>query len=105
MVEVSIKVPGICQVVYGKTEGRLKISDFIYLSYQMLFQLMLWQIPSVRVFLAGFKLIGKLILSSKDLIPVDMRMHSADNHVIAILGAVILTLSGRNQLGDERMTR
>ena len=55
--------------------------------------------------LAGFKLIEKLKLSSKDLIPVNMHIHSADNHDIPILGAVILTLSGRDQLGDERMTQ
>ena len=55
--------------------------------------------------LAGFKFIEKLKLSSKDLIPVNMQMHSADNHDISILGAVILRLSGRDQLGDERITR
>ena len=44
-------------------------------------------------------------LSSKDLIPVNMRMHSADNRDIPILVATILRLSGGNQLGDERTTR
>ena len=34
-----------------------------------------------------------------------MQMHSADNYDISILGTVILRLSGRDQLGDERMTR
>ena len=37
--------------------------------------------------LAGFKLIEKLKLSGKDLIPVNMQMHSADNHDISILGS------------------
>ena len=55
--------------------------------------------------LAGFKLVEKLGLSSKDLIPVNMRMHSSDNCDIPILGATILRLSGRDQLDDERMTR
>ena len=55
--------------------------------------------------LAGFKLVEKLGLSSKDLIPVNMRMHSADNHNIPILGAIILRLSGKDQLGDERMSQ
>ena len=55
--------------------------------------------------LAGFKFIEKLKLSSKDLIPIKMQMHSADNHDILILGAVILRLSGRDQLGDEGMTQ
>ena len=34
-----------------------------------------------------------------------MQMHSADNHDSLILGAVIFRLSGRDQLGDERMTQ
>ena len=55
--------------------------------------------------LAGFKLIEKLKLSSKDLIPVNMQIHSADNHDILILVAVILRLFRRDQLGDERMAR
>ena len=40
--------------------------------------------------LAEFKLIGKLKLTSRDFILVNMQMHSADNHGIPILGAVIL---------------
>ena len=55
--------------------------------------------------LAGFELIEKLGLSNKDLISVNMRMHSADNCDIPILGAIILRLSGRDQLSNERMTR
>ena len=53
---------------------------------------------------AGFKLIEKFKLSSKDLIPVNKQMYSADKHDIPILGAVIFRLFGRDQLGDERMT-
>ena len=34
-----------------------------------------------------------------------MQIHSADNHDIPILGAVILRLSGMDKLGDERMTQ
>ena len=52
--------------------------------------------------LAGFKLIEKLKLSSKDFIPVNMQIHSADNHDILILVAVIHRLFRRDQLGDER---
>ena len=40
--------------------------------------------------LAGLKIIKKLGLSSKDLIPVSMKMHAADKRDINILGAVIL---------------
>ena len=55
--------------------------------------------------LAGSKLIEKLKLSSKDLIPVNMQMHSADNCDIPILGAIILRLSGKDQSGVKRTTR
>ena len=55
--------------------------------------------------LVGFKLVTKLGLSSKGIISVNMQMHSADNHNIPILGATILRLSGRDWLGNKRMTR
>ena len=40
--------------------------------------------------LAKFKLIEKLKLTSRGFILVNIQMHSADNHDIPILGAVIL---------------
>jgi len=40
--------------------------------------------------LAGLELMKKFGLSSDDLIPVKMQMHSADNHNIPVLEAVIL---------------
>ena len=44
--------------------------------------------------LAGLKIVKKLGLSIKDLIPVDIKMHAADNHDNqVILGATILRLS------------
>ncbi len=55
--------------------------------------------------LAGLKVVKKLGLSTKDLIPVNMKMHAADNHAIRILGAAILSLSGKNNYGEERSTR
>ena len=55
--------------------------------------------------LAGLELMRKFGLSNGDLIPVNMRMHSADNHDIPVLGAVILKLSGVDQLGTKRVTR
>ena len=54
--------------------------------------------------LAGFKIVKKLGLSTRDLIPVNIKMHAADNHNIRILGATILRLSGKNK-GEERSTR
>ena len=55
--------------------------------------------------LAGLKIVRKLGLSTKDLIPVDLKMHTADNHNICILGATILRLSGKNNKGEEKSTR
>jgi len=54
--------------------------------------------------LVGLRLIEKTGMSRRDLIPVTMRMHSADNHNISILDAVIFRLCGRDQSGNERMT-
>ena len=55
--------------------------------------------------LAGLKIVKKLGLSTRDLIPVSMKMHAADNHNIRILGATILRLSGKNNKGEEQSTR
>ena len=55
--------------------------------------------------LVGLKIVKKLGLSTKELIPVDLKMHAADNHNIHILGATILRLSGVNSKGEEISTR
>ena len=55
--------------------------------------------------LACLKIVKKLGLSTRDLIPVDIKMHAADNHDIHILGAAILRLSGKNNKGEEQTTR
>ena len=55
--------------------------------------------------LAGLQVVKKLGISTKDLIPVDLKMHAADNHNIQILGAIILRFSGKNSNGEEKSTR
>ena len=55
--------------------------------------------------LAGLKVMKKLGLSVRDLIPVDIEMHTANNNNIRILGATILRLSGKNNKGGEHSTR
>lgn len=55
--------------------------------------------------LAGFKVVKKLGLSTKDLIPVSLKMRAADNHDINILGTTTLRLSGKNNAGKERFTK
>ena len=55
--------------------------------------------------LAGLKIVKKLGLSTRDLIPVNIKMHAADNHDIRILGATILRRSGKNNKGEEWSTR
>ena len=49
--------------------------------------------------LAGLKVLHRLGLRQRDLIPVTMEMHTATNGGITILGAVPLRLSGKNPLG------
>ena len=49
--------------------------------------------------LTGIKVIYRLGLKDKDLIPVRMKMHAANNQGINILGAVILRISGRDSHG------
>lgn len=55
--------------------------------------------------LTGLKIMKKLGLSTRDLIPVDIKMHATDNHNIRILGATIPRLSGKNNKGEEQSTR
>jgi len=55
--------------------------------------------------LVGLELIEKTGMSRWDLIPVTLRMRSADNRNISILGAVIFSLCGMDQSESERMTR
>lgn len=70
--------------------------------HQGLFSLMPWQTQVVR---AAWGNSTSLNSYQKDLIPVSMQMHSTDNHDIPILRATILRLSGKDQLGTERITR
>ena len=52
--------------------------------------------------LAGMKLMHRLGMTKKDLIPVNMRMHAANNKSIQILGAIILKLHGSSKDGNVR---
>ena len=55
--------------------------------------------------LAGIQCIQCLGLKETDLIPVKTKMHTANNQQINILGAIILRISGENDLGDIVETR
>ena len=77
----------------------MNILDFTHLFCQALPQSMLWQTWDVRVVCKNS---SSLRISTKDLIPVNMRMHSTDNHNIPILGAVFLRLAGTDQSSNER---
>ena len=55
--------------------------------------------------LAGLTVVKKLGLSARDLIPVNMEMHAANDNNIRILGATILRLSGKDSRGEEQSTR
>ena len=54
--------------------------------------------------LAGLKVIKKLGVSVRNLIPVNIKMQAANNN-IRILGAALLRLSGKSNEGEERSTR
>ncbi|CAG2218786.1 unnamed protein product [Mytilus edulis] len=55
--------------------------------------------------LAGIKVIHRLGINQTELIPVNMKMHAANNKGITILGATILRISGRDDQGRHVETR
>ena len=55
--------------------------------------------------LAGIKAVRHLGLTEKDLIPVSMKMHAANNKGIKILGAAIVRYSGLSDTGQTVETR
>ena len=55
--------------------------------------------------LTGIKIVKRLGLHEKDLIPVKMKMHAANNKGIRILGATFLRLLGKDQHGQTIETR
>ena len=55
--------------------------------------------------LAGLQAIRQLGLNERDLIPVSMRMHAANNNSIKILGAAVIRFSGKSQSGRTLETR
>ena len=54
--------------------------------------------------LAGISTIHRLGMTRKDLIPVTLQMHAANNAKIAILGAAILQFSGQSNSGKTLVT-
>ena len=55
--------------------------------------------------LTGIRIVKRLGLHEKDLIPVKMKMHAANNKGICILGATFLCLLGKDQHGQTIETR
>ena len=55
--------------------------------------------------LTGIKIVKRLGLHEKDLIPAKMKMHAANNKGIRILGATFLHLLGKDQHGQTIETR
>ncbi|VDI39664.1 Hypothetical predicted protein [Mytilus galloprovincialis] len=55
--------------------------------------------------LAGIKVIHRLGINQTELIPVNMKMHAANNKGITILGATILRISGKDDQGRHVETR
>lgn len=50
-------------------------------------------------YLIGLNLVKQLGINKEKLIPVNMRMHAANNNGITILGAVFLRLTGTDSIG------
>ena len=55
--------------------------------------------------LAGITILDQLCMSRKDLIPVTMKMHAANENQITILGAAILRFSGKTKEDKTIETR
>ena len=55
--------------------------------------------------LASLSIVKKLGFSANNLIPVDLKMHTADDRGIHILGSTILRLSGKDSKGEEKYTK
>ena len=55
--------------------------------------------------LAGLSIVKKLGFSTNDLVPVQLKMHTADDRDLEILGATLLKLSGKDSKGAERYTK
>ena len=55
--------------------------------------------------LISLKLLSRLSFSERDLIPVTMKMHAANDNKIKIIGAVILRISGTSSHGEHIETR
>lgn len=53
----------------------------------------------------GVKLLKKLGLEHRNLIPVTMRMHTANNNQIAIIRAVILNITSQSQGGIQHTAK
>lgn len=55
--------------------------------------------------LAGIKVLHKIGIKQTDLIPVNMKMHAANNKGITILGAIVVRLSGKDRENQKHETR
>ena len=55
--------------------------------------------------LAGIKVLRHLGMSTADLIPVNMKMHAANNNAINIIGAVVLRFCDQSASGDSLKTQ
>ena len=100
IVEEPIKVPAIHQIICWNRKGRLWTFEFNLSVPSNTILVDAMADKGCQSYLAGSKLIKKLKLAI-----INMEMHSADNHDILILGAIILRLSGKDQLRGERTTQ
>ena len=105
MVKETFQIPTIRQAT-----GEIRQEDYDHFGFP-------FRVPQARSFvsamadtgcqrcLAGLKVVKKLGVSVRDLIPVNIKMQAANNDNIRILGAAILRLLGKSNEGEERFTR
>ena len=100
--EAFIEISAICEVINGGEEEHFgfhisPLPDDITIDAMT--------DTGCQSYLAGLMIMRKFDLSSRDLIPVNMQMHSAYNHCIPVLGAATLRLSGVDESDSKRTTQ
>uniref|UniRef100_A0A8C4Q621 Polyprotein n=1 Tax=Eptatretus burgeri TaxID=7764 RepID=A0A8C4Q621_EPTBU len=84
---------------------KIMCEDYAALGFDLSTQTMTGHVPAMadtgcQSCLAGIKVIHRLGLRKSDLIAITMRMHTANNGGINILGATVLRLSGKDKQGQ-----
>ena len=105
MVEETLQIPAIRQAIDGHQWEDYDHFRFPLKVLQVCSFVSAMADTGCQSCLAGLKVVKKLGVSVRDLIPVDIKMQAVNNDSIRILSATILRLSGKNSKGEEQSTR